>query len=266
MYKRHFVSLGFVLLASTASVGQAAEIASLIPTGRINEVSSVKARFSEPVIRLGRADSPDPLLVKCDHPTLTGHGKWSDVSNWSYDFEGRVPSGVTCTVSPNPAFRDLQGKVVQSEPHYTFNTGGPRVDYVGPYGDQVDEDQAFVINFTAPVNPQSLARKAVCTVTGYGEQIPVRVLGQQEKLELLSQSLDYLSDRAGQVEVVQCSRRLPASGKMQLFINKGLEGAGGLLSELPYERNYEVRSPSRSVSAVCVKTRMPPACPSSPLP
>lgn len=259
MYKRHFVSLGFVLLAGTASVVQAAQIASLIPTGRINEVSSVKARFSEPVIRLGRADSPDPLLVKCDHPTLTGHGKWSDVSNWSYDFEGRVPSGVTCTVSPNPAFRDLQGKVVQSEPQYTFNTGGPRVDYVVPYGDQVDEDQAFVINFTAPVNPQSLAQKAVCTVTGYGEQIPVRVLGQQEKLELLSQSLDYLSDRAGQVEVVQCSRRLPASGKMQLFINKGLEGAGGLLSELPYERNYEVREPFK-VSFSCLRENQNAAC------
>ena len=259
MVKRHFVSLGFVLLASMACVGQAAEITSLIPTGRINEVSSIKARFSEPVIRLGRADSPDPLLVKCDHPTLKGHGKWSDPANWSYDFEGRVPSGVTCTMTPNTAFRDLQGKAVQSKPQYTFNTGGPRVDYVVPYGDQVDEDQAFVINFTAPVNPRSLAQKAVCTATGYGEQIPVRVLGQQEKLDLLRQSLDYLSDRAGQVEVVQCSRRLPASGKMQLFIDKGLEGAGGLLSELPYERNYEVREPFK-ISFSCLRENQNAAC------
>ncbi|MFV9474605.1 alpha-2-macroglobulin family protein [Advenella sp. RU8] len=259
MYKRHFVSLGFVLLAGTISVVQAAEIASLIPTGRINEVSSVKARFSEPVIRLGRADSPDPLLVKCDHPTLKGHGKWSDPSNWSYDFEGRVPSGVTCTITPNADFRDLQGKAVQSNSKYTFNTGGPRVDYVVPYGDQVDEEQAFVINFTAPVNPQSLAQKAVCTATGYGEQIPVRVFDQQEKLELLKGSLDYLLDRAGQVEVVQCSRRLPASGKMQLFIDKGLKGQSGLLSELPYERNYEVREPFK-VSFSCLRENQNQAC------
>lgn len=259
MYKRHFLSLGLALLAGTACAVQAAQIESLIPTGRINEVSSVKARFSEPVIRLGRADSPNPLLVDCDHPTLTGHGKWSDPSNWSYDFEGRVPSGVTCTITPNAGFRDLQGKAVQSNPQYTFNTGGPRVDYAVPYGDQVDEDQAFVINFTAPVNPQSLAQKAVCTVTGYGEQIPVRVFGQQEKLDLLKQSMDYLSDRAGQVEVVQCSRRLPASGKMQLFIDKGLEGVGGLLSELPYTRNYEVREPFK-ISFSCLRENQNAGC------
>ncbi|NLY63777.1 MAG: alpha-2-macroglobulin, partial [Alcaligenaceae bacterium] len=262
MYKKNkpfFLSLGFTLLASTATLAQAATIESLTPTGKINEVSSVKVGFSEDVIPLGRADSPDPMRVECDHPTLKGHGKWSDQANWSYDFEGQVPSGVTCTITPNPGFRDMNGNAVQSQASYRFNTGGPRVNHVSPYYDTISEDQAFVITFTAPVKPDSLAQKAVCAVDAYGEQVPVRVFGKEEKRDLLKASHDYMLDRADLIEVVQCRRQLPAKAKLELHIANGLEGMSGLLSSQPYTRNFTVREPF-NVSFSCLRENQNAAC------
>ncbi len=120
----------------------------------------------------------------------------------------------------------------------------PTLRYVYPSdGAQIDEDAIFALAFTQPINATSLANKAVCVIEGIGEQVPVRLLDNNEKTDLWEEHLSWVDEHKENVELVQCSRELPSGAKVSLQISSGLENTQGVATSKNFSQNYVVRSP-----------------------
>jgi len=238
--KSTLVAGAALVLSVIMSTAGAADIASVSPTGTQSKVSAIDIVFSTNVIALGRNDLPAPAAVTCQGTDAKGHGKWSDGAHWSYEFEGILPAGVQCTITPDTAFRDTAGKPVNSRKNYQFDTGKLAVESVDPSGG-ISEDQAFTVRFNLPVQPSSLQNNAVCVVEGLGEQIPAKVLSEQDKQIILKEARSYLADEADRIVFVQCARKLPSGAKGTLILSEGVTSLGGVPMSKPYEHEFKVR-------------------------
>ena len=238
--KRIFVAGAALVLSGIMVKAGAADISSVSPLGTQSQVSAIDIVFSANVIPLGRNDLPAPVAVKCTGSQVKGHGKWSDGAHWSYEFEETLPAGVQCTITPDAAFRDIDGKPVQGKKQYRFDTGRLAIESVGPSG-KISEDQAFTVRFNLPVQAASLQEHATCVVQGLGEQIPVKVLSEQDKQTVITQARPYLADEADNIAFVQCARRLPSSAKGKLVIGQAVRSQGGVSMSKPYNFEFEVR-------------------------
>lgn len=238
--KRIFVAGAALVLSGIIGTAVAANITSVSPTGTQRKVSAIDIVFSANVIPLGRNDVPPPVSVSCKGSQVKGHGKWSDGAHWSYEFEETLPAGVQCTITPDAAFRDTAGKPVQGKKQYHFNTGRLAVTSISPSG-KIDEDQAFTVRFNLPVQASSVQAHASCVVQGLGEQIPVKVLSEQDKKIIISQARPYLADEAENIAFVQCARRLPAAAKGRLVIGQAVTSQGGVSMSKSYDFEFEVR-------------------------
>ncbi|WP_161495218.1 alpha-2-macroglobulin [Advenella sp. S44] len=238
--KRIFVAGAALALWGIFATAGAADITSVSPSGTQSKVSAIDIVFSTNVIPLGRNDLPPPVTVQCTDSQIKGHGKWSDGAHWSYEFEKTLPAGVQCTITPDASFRDTVGKPIQGKKQYRFDTGRLAVESVSPSG-RVSEDQAFTVRFNLPVKAASLQEHASCVVQGLGEQIPVKVLSEQDKQVIISQARPYLADEADNIAFVQCARRLPAAAKGRLVIGQAVSSQGGVSMSKPYQFEFDVR-------------------------
>lgn len=120
----------------------------------------------------------------------------------------------------------------------------PTLRYVYPSdGAQIDEDAVFALTFNQPINATSLANKAVCVIEGIGEQVPVRVLDNNEKIGLWEEHLSWVDEHKENVALVQCSRELPSASKVSLQIQSGLENNQGVATSKNFSQDYVVRAP-----------------------
>lgn len=254
-----FISL---CLSSLAWQAQAASIESFSPQGDVTEVHNIKVGFAESVNALGQNDSADPVLIKCNEQVLTGQAKWLDGKNWQMDFAPALSAGLDCQAQVNPEFLDSKGKPLAKMAPFRFNTGDVSVLRSSPWKDStVDENQVFALHFNSPVQVQSLAEQAVCAVEGLGEQIPVRMIEGQDRQTILDE-LSFTQEEQKNVQLIQCSRKLPSNAKLALILQPGLASEGGWYNRKAITLNYEVRAPF-SASMLC--TRVKPDAPCSPL-
>ncbi len=237
---RTIVGGATLVLSGIIATAGAADIISVSPTGTQSKVSAIDIVFSSNVIPLGRNDLPAPVAISCTNQEIVGHGKWSDGSHWSYEFEGVLPAGVQCTITPDPKFRDTHGKPVKASKQYRFDTGRLAVSSVSPTRD-ASEDQAFLVKFNLPVTPDGLKDVASCVVDGLGEQIPVKLLSEQDKKTIISQARSYLEDEADTIAFLQCARHLPSGAKGRLVISAAATSQGGVSMKKPYEHEFTVR-------------------------
>lgn len=237
---RRIVGGATLVLSGVIFTAGAAEIASVSPTGTQSKVSTVDIVFSSNVIPLGRNDLPPPASVSCSDTSTVGHGKWSDGAHWSYEFEGILPAGVQCTITPDASFRDIAGNPVKGKKQYRFDTGKLAVSSVSPSSGS-SEDQAFLVRFNLPVNQDGLQNHATCVVEGLGEQIPVKILSEEDKQTILKEARSYLVDKADNIAFLQCARRLPSGAEGRLVISEAATSAGGVPMSKPYEHEFKVR-------------------------
>lgn len=246
--------LAGLFLSSIVCSVQAAAIETFSPLGDVAEVYNIKVGFAEPVISLGRTDSPAPVLIECNGQALNGDAKWADTKNWQLDLLQPLGSGMDCHASVNPEFTDVKGKPLAKVAPMRFSTGDIRLRNTRPWADStVDEDQVFVLNFDTPVKPSSLQEKAVCAIDGIGEQVPVRLIEGKDR-EAILEDLYYADNEKNNLNLVQCSRNLPTQGKVALIIQAGLESEKGWFNRKPISVNYEVRGPF-TASMVCTRAK-----------
>ena len=219
----------------------AAELESFSPLGLTDQVSQVRARFSATMAAPGQADAPAPFTVQCG----PGHGYWVDAQTWVYDLAAKPAADTACTFMLRPDLRTLAGEPVRGAPDYQFRMAGPRVVNILPgASSQVDENQAYVLAFDAPVAPARLVESAHCAVQGVYERIPVRRLSGTERQAILAQpalreELSEIPDE--RLEVLQCQRPLPANARVALVWARGDYAAAGLPDPGAQPFNYEVR-------------------------
>ncbi|MBP6018740.1 MAG: alpha-2-macroglobulin [Burkholderiaceae bacterium] len=199
-----------------------AQIVDFSPQGQVSTVESVKLRFDKPVIAFGDGQAAAPVDIRCNDSAVVGHGRWLDGSRWTYEFTKNPGPGVSCQVSLAPSFQALDKAAITGTTTFSFQTGGPFLDWVRPSSSTIDEDQAFVLAFNAPVDAATVVDHAQCVVQGLGEMVPVRLITGQPRQQILD-TLRYLSlTNTQDVQVVQCQRLLPSKAKVQLRVGPGV--------------------------------------------
>ncbi|MDX3895796.1 alpha-2-macroglobulin family protein [Pusillimonas sp.] len=247
-------------LLSMAVPVHAAHISHFSPQGTVATIESVKATFDQEVVAFGDAAAPAPLRISCDDESLVGDGRWTDAKNWTYVFRTAPGPGVTCTASVDAGFRTLSGQAVTGKTSFSFATGGPHVVSRRPYGDTVDEDQIFLLQFNGAVDAKTLRANAHCTVEGLGEAVPVRLVDDPAQRKAILEAAymgDSMDDQA--VQLLQCKRLLPAEAQLRLVIGKGVAASSGVASTQAQVFDFKVRPPFQ-VSTSCQRENANAPC------
>jgi uncharacterized protein YfaS (alpha-2-macroglobulin family) len=252
-----FCSLPLAVLAATS-------VTSFSPTGTVKGVRQVAARFSGQMVPLGDMRLGDPFKVDCPEE---GKGRWIDGQNWSYDFVRDLPGGVACRFTLKDDVRDIDGKPLNGERQFSFDTGGPAVVEAAPRegASYIDEQQIFVLGLDAPASDETVAAHAWCRADGINEKIAVRVLQGAERQQVLDMRKSFterylsLYFKARGVlwrattavnnkklerlplAVVQCKRSLPPATEASLVWGAGVKADSGIATLQDQTLSYKTR-------------------------
>jgi len=266
----------FYLTATCVAAGGV----SFSPQGEIKEVRQATAHFDVNMVPLGDPGLAAPFNVDCP---VQGKGRWIDSQNWVYDFDKRLPAGLTCRFTLKADSKSLSGEPL-SPASFSFNTGGPTILVSTPSeGEHIHEDQVFLLGLDAPVRTSTLAGKLWCTADGIAEKIPAKLVTGDEKRTLLAASQAFFQDyvrvltdhqgldgvdtgrghqreallhAAGQTDsallAVRCGRRLPAERDIKLIWDAGIVSTSGISSSREQLLTFKTR-PDFSARFYCDK-------------
>ncbi len=249
-------ALPLVALYALAAGSQAATVASFSPQGEVTQISQVRAQFSEPMIAFGDPKIKDPFTVQCK---ARGNGRWINEKNWVYEFTEPLSSGLNCQFKLIAGLNALSGSPVQGQSTFTFTTGGPFVSRIQPYASaQIDEDQAFVLQHSAPVAESVLREKVYCERKGVEERIPVKLVsGKDRKAILDNLQIKVTDDR---VSVIQCQQTFPNAAEVRVVWEKGIVSTeGGPANSKAQSFRYKVR-PAFTAEMNCTRENARAAC------
>ncbi len=264
------------LSSALAAAVEAPRVESFSPQGTVKGVRQVTARFSIPMVPFGDPRLPEPFDIDCP---AQGTARWVDARNWAYDFDRDLPAGVACTFQLKPGLKALDGVPLGGEAKFSFSTGGPAVIRSAPYqGSNIDERQIFILGLDAPADRKSVLEHAWCGAQGLNEKIGVRLVEGRTRQQILAANRGFLGGmihllftsreraaiaplalaekgtpfekalkaNAGNIMVLQCARRLPATSRVSLVWGAGIESAGGVATEEDQTLAYRVRDNFRA--------------------
>jgi len=255
------VLLGLALSCCAASVA-AVQVVRFTPQGAMARIMQAEADFDAPAVALGDDGAADPYRIECDSDAARGAGRWVDPRHWVYAFEQPLAGAVSCRATPNPDFRDLQGRPLAGAA-YAFTTGGPRAQVARPWGDEIAEDQVFVLSFNVAPDPQSVLDHAHCEVQGLGEAVPVRAITGERREQIL-QAIHYDTSEAAGVQLLQCKRLLPSGGQVRLVVGPGVRtpaapGRAPVAGRTVLRQDFKVREAFRA-TLNCTRTNAQAPC------
>lgn len=247
-----------------APQGEPIKVEFFSPEGSVKEVRQVTARFDRPMVALGDPRLADPFDIDCP---ASGKGRWADTRNWVYDFDGDLEAGIRCRFTPKKTFRTTDDGGFRDRTPYLFETGGPAIVDTFPHEgwEEIDEDQVLLLKLDAPATQKSIETNAHCVVDGISEQIPITVLTDKERADVLkSRSLfgyDYfrilwkdegdesyvrvrnrsLEEAEKSIIALRCQRRLPPATKVRLIWGKGIATESGIVTIQDQALAFQVR-------------------------
>lgn len=280
--------------AAALSTAAAQAVTAFSPQGESKAVRQASARFATAMVPFGDPRAGEPFTVDCAVP---GKGRWADPRNWVYDFDYDLPAGVACAFTPAAKLVDLAGKPVESHAAFRFDTGGPAILQQVPYeGARIDERQMFILGLDAPADAATVTAHAWCSAAGVNERIGVRIVGGNERKQVLDArrgSLDeylrvlVLDPRTGRTRalhftlppgnddrsrflklrdapdspllVVACARTLPAGAQMKLVWGAGIATSTGIATRHDQALAYQVR-PAFRASFSCQRANKDAQC------
>ncbi|WP_353552637.1 MG2 domain-containing protein [Paraburkholderia terrae] len=230
------------LLISVTWRADAARITQVTPQGKVAQVRQVVVKFDESMVAFGAPDLPAPARIKCnDASASAGQPRWIDDKTWAWDFTADLPPGVACSVDLNDGLKSSAGQALTGPRHYAFETGGPFVQNVQPYGGEIEEDQAFVLRLNGPATDASVQQHVWCESSGLGNRIPVKNVDAATRTELLKRF--RLQKEAARVLTLQCQQTLPSGAKAQLVYGKGVASPSGIANDVERRFDFNVREP-----------------------
>jgi uncharacterized protein YfaS (alpha-2-macroglobulin family) len=248
----------FALGLLCSSVAGAAGVRQFTPQGEVDRQVQASAVFTSAMVPLGRLEAPAPFTVDCGE--VKGQGRWSDARLWVYTLERPLQPGERCDFQLRPALKAANGESVSSPSGYAFFAPGPWPRTLMPRPEAaIEEDQAFLIEASGALKRESVERSVWCEADGVGQRIPVRVLADSARDEILA----ALHRRAEPATLaLACTERLPAGARMRLVWGPGVEAVAGAKSSRRLNFSYRVREPFRA-SFSCEREK--PNAPCSPL-
>jgi alpha-2-macroglobulin len=219
-------------------------------------------RFSEAMVPLGDPRAKAPATMKC---AVASSGRWADQQTFVFEFESPLPGGTSCKVELRNDLTSVRGASISGTTSFTLDTGGPSARAVlAGNGDEIEEDQAFLVATNTPATPASIAAFGYCAVDGVGEKIALDVLGRDVAAKLLADlgeedwsSRDFLenaglprslsknaSERVAAlatVTAVKCRRPLPPGKDISLVWGANISSADGRKNGEDQRYDYTVR-------------------------
>jgi len=230
------------MLSATTWRADAARITQVSPQGTVAKVRQVLVKFDESMVPFGAADLPAPAAVKCNDATASaGQGRWINDKTWAWDFTDDLPPGVACSVDLKDSLQSTKGTALTGPKHYAFQTGGPFVQTVRPFGGEIEENQAFVVRLNGPATDASVREHIWCESSALGNRIPVKNVDAATRTALLKRF--DLQKQAARVLTLQCQQALPSGTKAQLVYGKGVASPSGIANDVERRFDFTVRDP-----------------------
>ena len=220
-------------------------------------------RFSQAMVPLGDPRSAAPLTTSC-----AGQGRWVDQQTWVFEFAAPLAGGAQCKFDAVAKLRSVAGYDLAGQTSFTVDAGGPvaRAVLPGSDGDEIEEDQTFLVAANMAPTRASVAANAYCAVDGIGEKVPVDLLAPDLPGKLLAamktdrwQVRSFLenggmpsdvpataADRdkmTANVVALKCRRPLPPGRDVSLVWGAAIAGAGGKTAGADQRFDYTVRKP-----------------------
>ncbi|MSQ68569.1 MAG: alpha-2-macroglobulin [Gammaproteobacteria bacterium] len=285
------------LLCALAVAGQPAaaappRVAIFTPSGSAKAPPAVHARFSAPMVAFGEPRLPAPFSHDCP---VTGHARWLDSRNWVFDFDPIPPAGLRCRFVLSPGLQSVSGAAVDGPREFRFDTGGPSILQSEPReGSSIEDEQVFLLGLSAPTTPAEIQAHAHCRADGVNEQIELRLLEGEARLQLLTANpyfvqsyasillgpryeatmmahtpadvapvrerfMALMSGENSPIVVATCRQRLPVERKVWLEWGPGIATATGVATTEPQTLAYATR-PAFSAKLQCQRAHPNTPC------
>ena len=264
--------------AAQPSAQDPARVEAFNPTGSVKQVHQVAARFSEPMVAFGDPRLESPFNIACG---AKGRGRWADARNWLYDFDSDLAAGLRCNFATRPSLKALSGAAI-APANFEFSTGGPSIRDTWPSeGDEVDEDQVFLLGLDAPADLASVRQHAYCRMSGLGERVPLQLLGGKEREQILAQEKGKASHffrvvakraRVGMLAVkdkrqgglplilaARCERKLAAGSEIHIVWGAGIRTSSGVATMQEQAMPFKVRE-NFSAKSTCERVKPKAGC------
>lgn len=242
--KIQILALAAVFAAVPAAFSQGkAEVELFTPQGTVKGVRQVRVRFTTQMVPFGRvAETKSPFEIVCP---AEGQERWADGRNWIFDFKSDLPAGVRCDFNLRKGLKNLAGAELGGKTKFSFSTGGPAVKNSRPYeGYGVDEDQAFILDFDAPLDPSSIQAHLYFAVQGMRDRIEAQIVTGEQRTALLKAAYGSAREEAGLNRVVIRPRlTFPAGARIDIVIAKGLRSKSGVPTEMDRTLRFQARAP-----------------------
>ena len=264
--------------AAQSVAQQSARVEAFNPKGTVKQVRQAAARFSEPMVAFGDPRLESPFDVQC---AAKGRGRWADARNWLYDFESDLSAGVRCSFTTRPGLKAMSGAAV-APAAFEFSTGGPSIGETWPSeGDDVDEDQVFLLGLDAMADLASVRQHAYCRVSGLGERVPLQLIEGMEREQIMAQEKGKAShffrvltkrarvalvavkdkrlDGAPLVLAARCGRKLAAGSEVQIVWGAGIRTTSGVATAQEQTVPFKVRE-NFSAKFTCQRIKPKAGC------
>src|ERR1035437_6249220 len=229
MNMKKFFLMGSLLASACAA--QALHIVSVAPRGEVAHVRQVLVRFDKAAVNFGDPNAAAAATLSCsDTQASKGTGRWINEREWALEVDADLAPGISCSLQPREGLKAATGASLKGTGRYTFSTGGPFVRNTIPNaGDQIDEDQFFILQLNGPATLASVQNSVWCATDGLGERVPVRLIEGKDRAALLKAN-DLQQDAkksALSIVTLACNRRLTPAAKVQLVYDKGVSTPPG---------------------------------------
>ncbi len=252
------------ILSSTIWRADAARMTQVSPQGTVAKVRQVVVKFDESMVPFGAADLPAPATIKCnDAAASAGQSRWINDKTWAWDFTDDLPPGVACAVDLKDGLKSSAGTAFAGPKHYTFQTGGPFVKRIEPYGGEIEENQAFVVRLNGPATDASVRQYVWCESSALGNRIPVKNVDAATRTALLKRF--DLQKEASRVLTLQCQQALPSGTKAQIVYGKGVASPSGIANDVERRFDFTVRDPFAATFSCERENAKAPCTPLRPL-
>lgn len=260
-----------IVLATPGSAGGAA--------GAIDRFT---IRFSDPMVPLGDPRAKPAATSDCPGANA---GRWVDPQTFVIDFQRSLPGGTSCKVKLRDGLSTQNGIRINAQTSYSIDTAGPSLRAVlapGESGNEIDEDQVFLVAANTAPDPASVAARAGCAIDGIGEMTALDVLPAGTASQILKDMGEdnwHVSQFLSEAEIssplpsdarlreaalanvmaLRCRRPLPPSKDMALVWPKVVADRHGKLAGRDQRFDYTVRQ-AFAASLECTRANGKAAC------